>query len=47
MPILNRQPEASHASGLLIVLGFVLAVAAIRNLPFFLHEVLGIAVKAW
>jgi hypothetical protein len=45
MPILNRQPEASHARGLLIVLVLVLAVAVIRNLPFFLHQVLGIAVK--
>ncbi len=42
MPVLNRQPEASHALGLLIVLGLVLSAAAIRNLPFFLREVLGV-----
>jgi hypothetical protein len=42
MPILNRQPEAGHAVGILIVLGFVVALAAIRNFPFFLHEVFGV-----
>jgi len=42
MPILNRQPEAPHALGLLIVLGLVLSAAAIRSLPFFLHELFGV-----
>jgi hypothetical protein len=28
--------------GLLIVLGLVLGIAAIRYLPFFLHEVVGV-----
>jgi hypothetical protein len=42
VPILNRQPEASHAAGLLFILGLVLAIAAVRNLPFFLHEILGL-----
>ena len=42
MPILNRQPEAGHAVGILIVLGFVVVFAAIRNLPFFLHELFGV-----
>ncbi len=42
MPVLNRQPEAHHAAGLLIVLAAILTFAALRNLPFFLHEVLGV-----
>lgn len=42
MPILNRQPEAPHALGLLIVLGAILTLAAIRNIPFFLHEIVGV-----
>jgi hypothetical protein len=42
VPILNRQPEAPHAMGLLIVLGLILAIAAIRYAPFFLHEIVGL-----
>jgi hypothetical protein len=42
MPILNRQPEPSHAAGLLIVLGLILIIAAIRYAPFFLHEIVGL-----
>jgi hypothetical protein len=42
MPILNRQPEAPYAVGLLIILGLILLVASIRYLPFFLHQALGL-----
>jgi hypothetical protein len=42
MPILNRQPEAPYIQGLLIVLGLIMAGAAVRYFPFFLHEVFGV-----
>jgi hypothetical protein len=37
MPILNRQPDAHHAAGLLVALALILLIAAARNAPFFLH----------
>jgi hypothetical protein len=42
MPLLNREPEAPHALGLLIILGMIFAVAVVRYFPFFLHEILGV-----
>ena len=42
MPLLNRQPEAPYIRGLLVVLGIILAISALRYLPFFLHNVLGV-----
>jgi hypothetical protein len=42
MPFLNREPETPYAVGLLIVLGLIMIVAALRYLPFFLHEILGV-----
>jgi hypothetical protein len=42
MPLLNRQPETPYIQGLLVVLALILAVSAIRYLPFFLREILGV-----
>ena len=42
MPLLNRQPEAPYIRGLLVILGIILAISALRYLPFFLHNVLGV-----
>lgn len=42
MPILNRQPETPYTMGLLIVLGLIMAAAATRYYPFFLHQVFGV-----
>jgi len=42
MPILNREPEVPYILGLLVVLGLVMLIAAIRYFPFFLHEVFGV-----
>jgi hypothetical protein len=41
VPLLNREPKAAQATGLLIVLGVILLAAALRYLPFFMHEVWG------
>jgi uncharacterized membrane protein YgdD (TMEM256/DUF423 family) len=41
MPLLNRRPEAPYIQGLLVILGLILFSAALRYLPFFLHQVLG------
>jgi hypothetical protein len=41
MPLLNRQPEAPYIRGLLVVLGLILAISALRYFPFFLREILG------
>jgi hypothetical protein len=42
MPLFNRQPEAPHAVGLLLVLGLIVLVTVLRYFPFFLHEALGV-----
>jgi hypothetical protein len=42
MPLLNRQPETPYIRGLLVLLGLILLVSALRYLPFFLHQVLGL-----
>ena len=42
MPLLNRRPEAPYIRGLLVILGLILLAAALRYLPFFLREVLGV-----
>ena len=42
MPLLNRQPETPYIRGLLVVLGLIMAVAALRYFPFFLREILGV-----
>ena len=42
MPLLNRQPETPYIRGLLVVLGLILAISALRYLPFFLREILGV-----
>lgn len=42
MPFLNRKPETPYTVGLLIVLGLMMALAAVRSLPFFLHQVFGV-----
>jgi hypothetical protein len=42
MPLLNREPETPYTLGLLIVLGLILATAALRYFPFFLHQVFGV-----
>jgi hypothetical protein len=42
MPLLNRQPETPYIQGLLVVLGLMMVVAAIRYFPFFLREILGV-----
>jgi hypothetical protein len=42
MPLLNREPEAPYALGLLLILGMILLVAAVRYFPFFLHDVFGV-----
>ena len=40
MPLLNRRPEAPYIQGLLVVLGLILLITALRYVPFFLHQVL-------
>lgn len=42
MPLLNREPETPYVKGLLIILGVILVVAAVRYSPFFLHDVFGV-----
>ena len=42
MPLLNRQPETPYILGLLVVLGLIVVIAALRYFPFFLHQVLGV-----
>jgi hypothetical protein len=42
MLLLNRQPETPYILGLLVVLGLILVIAALRYFPFFLHQVLGV-----
>jgi hypothetical protein len=42
MPFLSRQPETPYIVGLLIILGLILLIAALRYFPFFLHQVFGL-----
>jgi len=41
MPFLNREPETPYTVGLLIILGLIILIAAVRYFPFFLHQVFG------